>query len=39
MLKWENEFELDAYQLKSFKLDNSSKQVVEIDLVEREKLV
>ena len=39
MLKWEKEFELDAYQLKSFKLDNSSKQVVEIDLVEREKLV
>ena len=37
MLRWENEFELDAYQLKSYKLDVSTKRVVETDLVERNK--
>ena len=37
LFKWEKEFALNGYQVRSFMFDTSTKQIIETDLIERPK--
>ncbi len=38
MLRWEKEFVVGKYQVRSFKFDISTKQITETDLIERDRI-